>query len=349
MIDEMSPMDRTMAALSHKEPDRVPVFMMLTMHGAKLLDMPLIKYLNSSEHMVKAQLKMRGMFGHDCLYALSYAAAEIKAFGGEVMFFEDGPPNSGRPIIQVPEDIETLEPPDIGSSYCLQETLKTIRGLKEGSNGEVPVISVVMSPFSLPVMQMGFPSYLDLIYHDPEHFWQLMDINQRFCVEWANRQFESGATAVAYFDPVSSTTVITREMYLKTGLPVAKGTISMMKGPTATHFASGRCLDIMDDVVGTGTVAVGVSSLEDLSLLKDKGVGKVSLIGNLNGIEMVRWDHLRTELKVREAISKAAKGGGFVLSDQHGEVPYQVSWDVIRWTMDAARKYGKYPLNSTDR
>ncbi|MDD1771709.1 MAG: uroporphyrinogen decarboxylase family protein [Methanomassiliicoccales archaeon] len=349
MIDEMDPMDRTMAALSHKEPDRVPVFMLLTMHGAKLLDMPLIKYLNSSEHMVKAQLKMRDMFGHDCLYALSYAAAEVKAFGGEVMFFEDGPPNAGRPIIQVPEDIEGLEPPDIESSVRLQETLKTIRGLKEGSNGKVPVIGVVMSPFSLPVMQMGFPAYLDLLYHDPEHFRQLMDINQRFCVEWANCQFEAGATAVAYFDPVSSTTMITREMYLDTGLPIAKGTISKLKGPTATHFASGRCLNILDDVMGTGTAAVGVSSLEDLSLLKSKSAGKVSLIGNLNGIEMARWDHQRAEMKVREAISKAAKGGGFVLSDNHGEIPYQVYWDVIRWTMDAARKHGKYPLNTTDR
>jgi uroporphyrinogen decarboxylase len=345
MSMEMSSMDRTLAALSHKEPDRVPTFLLLTMHGAKLLDMPLEKYLTSSEHIIDAQLKMRQLFGHDCLYALGYGAVEAKAFGGEVIFFEDGPPNSGRPIIQTPNEIESLEGPDIDSSSCLQEVLWTIKGLKERSNGEVPVVGVVMSPFSLPVMQMGFSGYLDLMHQDPERFWSLMEINQRFCVDWANRQLEAGATAIGYFDPVSSPTIITREMYLGTGSKIAKSTLSKVKGPVVTHFASGRCLSIIEDVLDTGTVAVGVSSLEDLSALKRVSMGRTSLLGNLNGIEMPRWGRLETDRNVMMAILKAGRGGGFILSDNHGELPYQVPWKVVHWIMEAVHKHGEYPLD----
>ena len=341
----MSSMDRTLAALGHKEPDRVPVFLLLTMHGAKLLDMPLEKYLTSAEHIVKAQLEMRRLFGHDCLYALGYGAAEVEAFGGEVTFFEDGPPNAGRPIIQAAEDLEGLEGPDIDSSPCLLEVLKTIKGLKEGSNGEVPVVGVVMSPFSLPVMQMGFSGYLDLMHQDPERFWRLMEINQRFCLDWANRQFEAGATAIGYFDPVSSSTIITREMYLKTGSAVAKRTLAKMNGPVVTHFASGRCLPIIEDVMSTGTVGVGVSSLEDLSALKKKCAKRISLLGNLNGIEMPHWGRLDIDRNVWTTILQAGRGGGFILSDNHGEIPYQVPWNVLRWIMESAQKHGEYPLD----
>ncbi len=345
MKEAMSSIERTFAALSHKEPDRVPVFLLLTMHGAKLLDIPLDRYLTSSDHIIKAQLKMRELFGHDCYYSLGYAAAESSAFGGEVLFFEDGPPNAGAPVIQKAADIDDLDVPSVDASPALQSVLRTIQGLKNKSKGDVPIIGVVMSPFSLPVMQMGFSSYLDLMFvENDDRFHRLMEINQSFCVEWANRQLEEGATAIGYFDPVSSPTIITREHFLKTGFKVAKGTISRIKGPVVTHFASGRCMNILEDVVQTGTLAVGVSSLEDLSDLKAKSSGKLSLIGNLNGIEMPRWGLAETELHVKTAINKAGIGGGFILSDNHGEIPYQVPWDVLRWIMNAAVKHGTYPL-----
>ena len=79
-----------------------------------------------------------------------------------------------------------------------------------------------MSPFSLPVMQMGFDQYIELIYEQPERFKRLMEINEKFCVDWANAQLACGATAICYFDPVSSTTVIDPQIYQQTGYEVAK-------------------------------------------------------------------------------------------------------------------------------
>ena len=45
---------------------------------------------------------------------------------------------------------------------------------------------------------------------------------KRFCVDWSNAQLEAGATAICYFDPVSSVSMIPRELYLKTGFEIAK-------------------------------------------------------------------------------------------------------------------------------
>jgi uroporphyrinogen decarboxylase len=204
---------------------------------------------------------------------------------------------------------------------------------------------VVMSPFSLPVMQMGFPKYLELLFEQPELFQRLMAVNQTFCIEWANAQLAAGATAITYFDPVSSTTNIAREQYLQTGLPIAKATLAGIKGPVATHFASGRCLPLVDDVATTGSAVVSSSYLEDLATTKRACKGKLTVLGNLNGIEMRRWSPQQAEQAVKNAIAAAAPGGGYILADNHGEIPWQVPDEVITAISDAVHHWGRYPLD----
>jgi uroporphyrinogen decarboxylase len=234
--------------------------------------------------------------------------------------------------------------PDIAASAGLQKALQAIAAIKQQSADEVPVLGVVMSPFSLPVMQLGFPAYLNLIYEQPELFWQLMALNEEFCVAWANAQLAAGATAITYFDPVSSPTIISPDDYRTTGYQVACHTLPRIQGPTATHLASGNGLPIIDDLVATGTLAVGVSALEPLSELKDACRKRLSVIGNLNGIEMARWTPAEAERQVQQAISAAGPGGGFILADNHGEIPWQVSEEVLLAIRDAVERHGHYPL-----
>ena len=45
-------------------------------------------------------------------------------------------------------------------------------------------MGVVISPFSLPVMQMGFEPYLLLLHERPELFKRLMEVNLEFSAAW---------------------------------------------------------------------------------------------------------------------------------------------------------------------
>ncbi len=340
----MTSLERVLASIGQKEPDRVPLFLLVTMHGARELGLSIKEYFSRAEHVAEGQLRMRAKFGHDCLYAFFYAPVEIEAFGGEVVYAEDGPPNSGTPFITDNEQIGKLRAPDVAAQPCLQKVLKAIRLMKKAVGNEAPIIGVVMSPFSLPVMQMGFEHYLQLILFHPDNFEKLMAINEEFCVAWANAQVEAGATAICYFDPVSSTTIVTREQYLKTGFPAAKRTLARIKAPTATHFASGKCLPIIDDVARTGTGILGVGVTEDLAEIKSACAGRLTVLGNLNGIAMRHWTPGQAYAVVRDAIARAGRGGGFILSDQHGEIPFQVPEDVLLSISEAVHRWGKYPL-----
>jgi len=336
-------MQRVMTALGHQEADRVPFFLLLTMHGAKELGLSIRDYFSKAEHVVEGQLRMQARYRHDCLAGFFYAPLEVQAWGGEVVFHDDGPPNSGHPPITDIESILRLEAPTISASTCLHPVLEALRLMKERVGDTIPIIGVVMSPFSLPVMQLGFDHYLELLYERPDLLQALMRVNSDFCVSWANAQLEAGATAICYFDPVASPTIMPREIYQATGFKVACDTISRIKGPTATHMASGRCQGIADLLPLTGTAAVGVSADEDLAVLKEACRGKISLIGNLNGIAMRNWTPEVASQKVREAIQKGAPGGGFILSDNHGEIPFQVPDEVLMAISEAVHTHGQYP------
>ena len=347
MTGKMTSLERVLKTLGHKEPDRVPLFLLVTMHGAKELGLGLQEYFSRGEHVAEGQLRLREKYGHDCLSSILYAPLEVEAWGGEVIFRDDGPANSGEPLILDVEQIRSLEPPDVATSPVLARALRATEVLSQRSH-DVPIVGSVVSPFSLPVMQLGFEAYLDLMFERRDLFERLMAVNEEFCVAWANAQLAAGATAVGYFDPVSSPTVVSPERYRETGFKVAQRTIARIKGPTATHFASGLCAGIIQDVAQTGTAGVGVSAEEDLAALKRAAAGKLALLGNLNGITMRRWTAEQAEAEVKAAIAAAAPGGGFILADNHGEIPFQVPDEVLHAIAAATRRWGRYPIDWVD-
>lgn len=342
MKQKMTSMERVLTTLSHREPDRVPQFLLLTMHGAKELGLGIKDYFSKGENVVEGQLRLQKKYRNDCYYSFFYAPLEVEAFGGEVIYSEDGPPNAGTPVIRDIEKIAELEAPKISESKMLHKVLLAIEQLKKTAQSDIPIIGVAMSPFSLPVMQLGFENYLQVMHYRKDLFDHLMRVNQEFCMAWSNAQLAAGATAICYFDPVSSSTIVPRELYLETGFQIAQQTIAGIKGATATHFASGNCLPIADLVPQTGTAVVGISSMEDLKSLKEAFKNKLTLLGNLNGIEMRRWTTGEATRNVRKAIETAAPGGGFILSDNHGEIPFQVSDEVLLSISEAVHEYGRY-------
>jgi uroporphyrinogen decarboxylase len=343
--NSMTSMERVLAAIGHTEPDRVPLLLLLSMYGAKELQIPIKEYFHSPQNVIRAQLLMKKKYNNDCIYTFSYAPIEIEAWGGEVIFVEDGPPNSGEPFIKNISQLNNIEIPKIAETKCLMRVLEATEKLKKEVGTNTPIIGVVMSPFSVPVMQMGFEKYLEILYFQPDNFRKLMQKNIEFCVSWANAQIRAGATAICYFDPLASPTIIDREMYLKTGFEVAKKTIGLINGPTATHLASGIALPIINDIINTGTAMVGFSVNDKIDKIKEASSNKICLLGNLNGIDMVNWNDKQTESHIKNLIKGAGINGGLLISDNHGEIPWQVPEEVLLMISESVQKWGNYPLN----
>lgn len=343
-----TPLARFLTSIGHQEPDRVPYVLPVMLHGARHLGLGLKEYFSRPQAVVDAQIALRERFGHDAIIAMLYAAQELQAWGGGVRFFDDGPPNAAGPIVRTLEQIAAMTPPRVADCPVLRDVLWVIEQLKARTRGEVAILGAVVSPFSVPVMQLGFEPYLNVLLERRDLFDRLMAVNEAFAVEWGNAQIAAGAHALAYFDPVSSGTIIPPSLYRETGLPVAKRTIARFKGAAAIGLASGRLLPTLDDLSCTGAAGVTVSVLDDLAEAKARTRGRLALLGNLNGIEMRRWSMAETDAKVKDAIKAAGPGGGFVLTDQHGELPWQVNENTLDAVAAAIHRWGRYPLKWVD-
>lgn len=104
-------------------------------------------------------------------------------------------------------------------------------------------------------------------------------------------------------------------------------------------------LPVLDDIISTGTAIVGFSAADDLSDIKNKASNHICLLGNMNAIEMRNWSTSDIECEVKQILSNAGKGGGLILSDNHGEIPWQVPEDVLLGIAEAVRKHGNYSFN----
>lgn len=338
-------MERVLTAMSKHEPDKVPLFIMCTHYCAKFFDMSIKDYFSKPENVAKGQMMLLKKFHNDCLNPFYSAAHEYAAFGSEVIFNEEGPPNAGEPIIKNFDDILKLQPPDIKNSKSLRNCLETISILRKEVGTSVPIAGGVMSPFSLPILQMGFGKYIELIYEKPELLEQLIKINEKFCTEWANMQLMAGASFISIIDSMSVSSIIPKSIYLKTGFPSAKRTIPTIKSDVAIATSSASSASILEEILEAGIKAILVSHTDDLAEIKKKVGKRATLLGNLNGIEMCKWNRADAEFNVKDAIRKAGAGGGFILCDSLGDIPYQVSEDILYEISESVNKWGRYPLN----
>ena len=345
MSYSMSSLQRVLTTLEYREPDKVPLFLNLTHHGAKELGMSIKDYYSKAENVVNAQLIMREKYKSDCLNPFYYSALEVEAFGGEVIFSEDCPPSSGEPIIKKKEDILKLMLPSVKDTKCLIRKLETIASLRKLAGPEVPIMGCVTSPCALPIMQMGFEKYLELIYEEPELFNYLMEINENFCVQWAKAQLQAGSNVICFSDPFVSQSIIPRELYAKIGLPSAKRTLKRINAISCIGLSSCACEKSLDLIreIGANMVTVGLN--EDIGEVKEKTNKKLAVCGNLNGITMRNWTRTETEENIKIIIKKAGIGGGLIISDSAGEIPYQVEEATLLEISEAVNKWGKYPLD----
>lgn len=348
MHSPMTPMARVSTAMSQREPDRVPFFLFLTYHGALEQGMSLRQYFSRAEHVVAAQLRMREKYGHDCLNPFFYGSVEFQAFGGETLFFDESPPNAATPVIRKPEDILSLSPPAVGDCPALRTVLKTIEGLREKGGADIPIFGTVISPFSLPVMQMGFDKYLDLLYDRPELFQRLMAVNEAFSLSWAKAQLKAGANAIAYVDPLASPEMVPLSLYERTGYQSACRIIGALGEGCAMGFGSAPSLEVIEKAIAAGAAAIAAGCDEDIGVFKARVAGRAAVLGNLNGVAMCRWSEDEAVSQVKNVLRRAGKGGGLVLSDSAAELPLQVPEGTLRAISEAVRQWGRYPLDWVD-
>jgi uroporphyrinogen decarboxylase len=337
---DMTSMERVLNTLTGKPTDRVPLFLPVTLHGAKLLGLTIRDYFSKAEHVVEGQLRLRARYGHDFFYPLSSAAAEAGAWGCEVVYHDDGPPNTGAPVVTRFEQISGLAVPRLDECPGLLRVLEVERQLHQRAAGEVPILGVIIGPTSLPIMQLGFERYLDLLSERPELFERLLQLNEEFCVTWANAQLRAGCTAIGIFEPMISPAMADPSIRRRWAIPSMRRCIARIQGPVVMHGGSARMRGALEDVIAAGAAIVAVSAEDSLEEMAAAAAGRITLVGNLNALDLRRWGPDEAAEQVKRAVAAAGPGRRFILADNHGEIPWQVPDRALLALAEAVRAHG---------
>jgi len=345
----MNAYQRVVAALTGREPDRVPVLLLMPTQGAGELGLPLPTYLGDPEAMAEGQLRLQARYGHDCLYAFSYGAAEAEAFGASVEYHPTGSPVVSEPPFGI-QEVGRITPPDPHRCPALVRTLRLIELLAAEDKGRLPILANVVAPPSLPVMLLGMEAWLELLLlGDAGRRDQVLEVCRAFTLAWGRAQVQAGADALGYFDPLASPEITTPAQFARFHLQTMRLVAEQVGAPLLLCTAGARNLQLLPAARETGMAGILASAAESLADYKQQADGKLAVAGNLNNIGMAAWTPAQASQEVRSCLAAGAPGGGYLLCDQHGEIPTETPAAVLEAIMQTAQQYGRYPLHQEGR
>ena len=157
----------------------------------------------SSELACEVTLQPLERFDLDAAILFSDILTIPDAMGLGLHFIEGEGPRFSKPLNNL-SDIERLTKPDVGDK--LTYVFDTVSTIKKNLKNRVPLIGFSGSPWTLTTYMIeGGPSksyskVKALMFQNPRHMHQLLDILADTVIDYLNAQIEAGADSVMIFD-----------------------------------------------------------------------------------------------------------------------------------------------------
>ena len=257
-------------------------------------------------------------------------------------------------MIKTQEDWERFPKPDFKEIYSRAKKLfKTIlRRAKKLENPDFFIMAQddYCSTFP-PVWQgMGMTAFAKALKKNPTLIEERFEQTTEFVIglfktyaELGAKIFFEGADIAFKSGPLINPIYI--EKYVKPCMKRVTEAVHNWGGKIIFH-SDGDITSLLDFIVESGFDAL--HCLEppyvDLKLVKKKVGKKLCLLGNIDtSYILVNGTKKEVEDAVKYAIKTLGPGGGFMLSPSNSHPA--MSYERIKWMIEATKKYGKYPLS----
>ena len=345
----MNSMERVLTCLAHKEPDRVPVYPILSGVTRKLVGASYEQWSTDAKTCADALLLAAETYDQDCIVTLVDLSVECDAWGQELIFHENDAahPDHSKLIIQDIEDYAKIKKADYRKSKRMMMHIDTCRRLVEGSKGERPVVAFVFGPLGvLSMLRSQQEMYMDL-YDDPDAVKEAArEINETL-KEYCLALIDVGVNAIMFDTLFASASIMSKEMWLdmEGGLVKELADIMHEKGcPVMIHNCG---LKIYFDAQIEMMKPCAISFLhvpddcESYEECKEKYGKDITLIGCVPPPMVVTATDEEWDAECKRQIDIFAKGGGYMLATGC-EYPSNSPFDRAERMINIAKTYGRY-------
>jgi uroporphyrinogen decarboxylase len=312
--------ERIAAALRGERPDRVPVMLHNFMVAARQAGVTMRAFREDPRTMADVFVRAVETYGVDGVLVDVDTATLAGALGVPVELPEDEPALVHGARLGSLEEVDDLEPPDVGRDPRVQAWLEAVRLLARHFGGQVFVRgNCDQAPFSLASMVRGAADWMMDLMDEGSHgrAERLLD----HCAE-AGRQFvrlmaSTGAHMVSGGDSPAGPDLVSPRLYRAFALPGERRLVdeAHRQGlPYALHIC-GRTDSILDDMLATGADALDLDYKTDARLAHGRMKDRAAFIGNLDpsGVLALGTPAL-VEARTRELCALFADTPRFVLN-----------------------------------
>lgn len=319
----MNSMERVMAAIQGQDTDRRPFSLVMSMYGARLAKQPLEAYYTSPELYLQGQKAVHTALAPDILFAPFALALEAGAFGCEIVFLEDNPPNVKKPLFKDLEEAVDMKRPTLGESPQLEYLLESTRLLAQEFGTDVPIAACVSAPVDLPAMLLGVDGWLETLLFQPLVLAAVMEQCTAHFVEYCSALLENGAAFIACPLMFVNPRIVSPDIAEDTVIPLLKTAFAQIPGPIVFHHGGNRLSKFMHLFQGLPNVAAYVLDERDSFTEARQVLGEhTPLLGNISGPHLSKRPPEEIASRTRALLEDRRDDPHFILCTSSADVPW---------------------------
>jgi uroporphyrinogen decarboxylase len=351
MMQHMTSLERTMATIRHRIPDRVPVDLHNFLSTITYAGFSMAQALQDGEMLAEAQIRFWRDFRHDVLLVENGVVAEAGACGCVIEYPDDGPARVSEHILAGGlEKVADLAVPDPWISPGTSVVLKAVQVLRRELGDQVYIMGRAdQGPAALAAALRGYEQFIiDLAQNEhTEAIARLLG----FCVQVQRRYMTALRDAGAHGTSMGEmgVDIIGPRLYRVFAHPYDRQVISgigSLDFPVALHIC-GDATRILPEMVATGAQILELDYKTDKEAAKSALRGKATFLGPVNP-ELIWAAGAPSEVEdaARQALEVLAPGGEFILGPGCA-LGHTTPADNIHALIETAWKYGVYNSDGT--
>ena len=299
----------------------------------------------SSDLACEVTLQPLERFDLDAAILFSDILTIPDAMGLGLHFIEGEGPKFSHPLSSLTE-INQLTKPDV--SKDLSYVSEAVSVIKKNLKGRVPLIGFTGSPWTLATYMVEggssktFSKVKGLMYENPKHMHQLLDVLADTIIDYLNSQIEAGADSVMIFDTWGG--LLNKASYENFSLmymsKIVAGINRNSEGKTipVTLFTKGGSA-WLEQIAATGCDAVGIDWTVEIGEAERRVGSKVALQGNLDpSVLYASAEVIKSE--AHKILDQFQGSTGHVFNLGHGITP-DVNPESMKALVDAVHSYSK--------
>jgi len=299
----------------------------------------------SSDLACEVTLQPLERFDLDAAILFSDILTIPDAMGLGLHFVENEGPKFSKPLTTL-NDINRLSKPDVGIE--LAYVSEAVSVIKKNLKGRVPLIGFSGSPWTLATYMVeggsskNFSKVKGLLFENPKHLHQLLNVLADTVIDYLNAQIEAGADSVMIFDTWGG--LLNKESYENFSLRYMSKIVDGIhrkydeRTIPVTLFTKGGSA-WLEQIAATGCDGVGLDWTIEIGEAESRIGSKVALQGNLDPSVLYASPEIITA-EAYKVLDQFKGQTGHVFNLGHGITP-DVNPESMKVLVDAVHSYTK--------